>query len=69
VDALVKGARVLVVDDLLATGGTAAATERLVRRAGGTVVGFVFLVELAFLRGAERLGAERVVSLLKYEVA
>ena len=69
VDALVKGARVLVVDDLLATGGTAAATERLVRRAGGTVVGFAFLVELAFLHGAERLGAERVVSLLKYEVA
>jgi adenine phosphoribosyltransferase len=69
VDALVKGARVLVVDDLLATGGTASATERLVRRAGGTVVGFAFLVELAFLRGAERLGAERVVSLLKYEVA
>jgi adenine phosphoribosyltransferase len=68
-DALVKGARVLVVDDLLATGGTASATERLVRRAGGTVVGFAFLVELSFLRGAERLGAERVVSLLKYEVA
>jgi len=69
VDALVKGARVLVVDDLLATGGTASATERLVRRAGGTVVGFAFLIELAYLRGAERLGAERVVSLLKYEVA
>jgi adenine phosphoribosyltransferase len=69
VDALVKGARVLVVDDLLATGGTASATERLVRRSGGTVVGFAFLVELAFLHGAERLGAERVVSLLKYEVA
>jgi adenine phosphoribosyltransferase len=69
VDALVKGARVLVVDDLLATGGTASAAERLVHRAGGTVVGFAFLVELGFLRGAERLGAERVVSLLKYEVA
>jgi adenine phosphoribosyltransferase len=69
VDALVKGARVLVVDDLLATGGTAAAAERLVHRAGGTVVGFAFLVELGFLRGAERLGTERVVSLLRYEVA
>jgi adenine phosphoribosyltransferase len=66
-DALVKNARVLVVDDLLATGGTAAATERLVKRAGGTVVAFAFLIELAFLKGAERIGAERVVSLLRYE--
>jgi adenine phosphoribosyltransferase len=67
VDALVRNARVLVVDDLLATGGTAAATDRLIRRAGGTVVSFAFLVELAFLRGAEKLGSDRVVSLLKYE--
>jgi adenine phosphoribosyltransferase len=69
VDALVRNARVLVVDDLLATGGTAAATEKLIRRANGTVVGFVFLVELTFLGGADRLGADRVVSLLKYERA
>ena len=67
VDALVRNARVLVVDDLLATGGTALATEKLIRRAGGTVVGFAFLVELAFLRGAERLGPDRIVSLLKYD--
>jgi adenine phosphoribosyltransferase len=66
-DALVKNARVLIVDDLLATGGTAAATERLVKRAGGTVVAFAFLIELAFLKGAERIGSDRVVSLLRYE--
>ena len=69
VDALVRNARVLIVDDLLATGGTAAAAERLVKRAGGNVVGFAFLVELGFLKGAERLGSERVVSLLRYESA
>ena len=67
VDALVRNARVLVVDDLLATGGTALATEKLIRRAGGTVVGFAFLVELVYLGGAERLGSDRVVSLLTYE--
>jgi adenine phosphoribosyltransferase len=67
VDALVRNARVLVVDDLLATGGTATATEALIRRAGGTVVGFAFLVELAYLGGGERLGPDRVVSLIRYE--
>jgi adenine phosphoribosyltransferase len=58
---------VLVVDDLLATGGTALATEKLIRRAGGTVVGFTFLVELVYLGGASRLGSDRVVSLLTYD--
>jgi len=67
IDALVRNARVLVVDDLLATGGTAVATEKLIRRAGGTVVGFAFLVELGFLHGADRLGADRVVSLVTYD--
>src|SRR5215469_3827596 len=67
VDALVRNARVLVVDDLLATGGTAAATDKLIRRAGGTVVGFAFLVELAELGGGDRLGSDRVVSLIRYE--
>ena len=66
-DALVRNARVLVVDDLLATGGTAVASDKLIRRAGGTVVGFAFLVELGFLHGAERLGSDRVVSLITYE--
>ena len=50
-----KGQRVLVVDDLLATGGTMAATLRLLERLGATVVGATFLIELAFLKGAARL--------------
>jgi adenine phosphoribosyltransferase len=66
VDAVQPGDRVLVVDDVLATGGTADATGRLVSRQGGTLVGFSFLVELGFLNGAKRLGAERVHSLLTY---
>ncbi len=66
VDAVQPGDRVLVVDDVLATGGTADATGRLVSRQGGTLVGFSFLVELGFLNGAKRLGRERVHSLLTY---
>jgi adenine phosphoribosyltransferase len=54
-DAVPPGARVLVVDDLLATGGTVAATAELVRRLGGVVVGFAFLVELTALKGRDRL--------------
>jgi adenine phosphoribosyltransferase len=65
-DAFLPGERVLVVDDVLATGGTADATGRLVARQGGTLVGFSFLVELGFLDGAKRLGPERVHSLIKY---
>ena len=55
VDAIREGDRVLVVDDLLATGGTAEATVQLVRKAGGHVVACCFLVELAFLRGRGRI--------------
>jgi adenine phosphoribosyltransferase len=70
-DAFSQGARILIVDDLLATGGTAAAAARLVRRAGGDLVGVVFLVELAFLGGREKMIAEgiepeKIVSLVKY---
>ena len=54
-DAITPGQRVLVVDDLLATGGTAEATIRLVEKLGGVVVGCCFMVELDFLKGAERL--------------
>ncbi|WP_041244275.1 adenine phosphoribosyltransferase [Gloeobacter kilaueensis] len=54
-DALGTASRVLVVDDLLATGGTAAATAQLIHRAGGTVVGFGFIIELTFLNGRARL--------------
>ena len=55
-DAFKPGDRVLVLDDLLATGGTAAATAKLVEMAGGEVVAIAFLVELAFLNGREKLG-------------
>ena len=63
VDACAPGARVLVVDDLIATGGTALAAVRLVRRAGGVVVGARFLIDLPALGGAEALVAEGVKSL------
>ena len=65
-DAVHPGERVLIVDDVLATGGTAAATARLVERIGGEVVGFGFLLELAFLGGASQLEHYDVVSLLTY---
>ncbi len=66
VDAVEPGERVLVVDDVLATGGTAAATGKLVAAQGGTLVGFSFLVELGFLNGAKKLGDRRVHALIKY---
>lgn len=66
-DAICQGQRVLLVDDLLATGGTAAATVRLVRRLGGQVMGAAFLVELEFLNGRSRLSDIKVVSLLQYQ--
>ena len=59
-DALQPGARVLLVDDVLATGGTAAAAARLVERLGGQVVGVSVLMELAFLRGRDALGDRHV---------
>ena len=66
-DAIVEGCRVLIVDDLLATGGTAAATARMVREAGGTVVGAGFVVELTFLNGRQKLAGHDVFSLLQYD--
>ena len=65
-DACPSGARVLVVDDVIATGGTASATQRLVESLGSTVVGFSFLIALSFLPGLERLGTRRVNSLITY---
>ena len=65
-DAIGTGARVLIVDDLLATGGTAAATVELVKRSGGAVVGLAFLIELEELNGRVRLGQEDVFSALRY---
>ncbi|WP_438872879.1 adenine phosphoribosyltransferase [Paractinoplanes hotanensis] len=63
-DAFIAGQRVLVVDDVLATGGTAGAALELVERAGGTVVGFTVLMELAFLKGRGRLKPRTVHALL-----
>lgn len=65
-DALSDGARVLIADDVLATGGTAAATERLVRRMGALVVGSTFLIELAFLGGRALLPPQQVESQIVY---
>jgi adenine phosphoribosyltransferase len=66
-DALADGSRVLVHDDLLATGGTAGALCRLVEQAGGEVAGCAFVIELAFLGGRERLGEYDVQSLVVYD--
>jgi adenine phosphoribosyltransferase len=63
-DAFIAGQRVLVVDDVLATGGTAGAAIELVERAGGTVAGFTVLMELGFLKGRERLAPRTVHALL-----
>jgi adenine phosphoribosyltransferase len=65
-DAIRPGERVLIVDDLLATGGTASATRRLIERLQGHVVGAGFLVELTFLEGRARLPGIDVVSLIAY---
>jgi adenine phosphoribosyltransferase len=65
-DAVGSGDRVLIVDDVLATGGTAQAAAKLVRAHGAQVVGFTFLIELDFLKGRERLANERVEALLHY---
>src|SRR5512147_1419414 len=65
-DAIRPGQVVLAVDDLLATGGTMAATLRLVERLGGKVVGAAFLIELAFLKGRERLQGYELESLVVY---
>jgi adenine phosphoribosyltransferase len=66
-DAVAHGARVLVHDDLLATGGTASALCSLVEQLGGDVVGCAFLIELAFLRGRDRLAGRDVHALLRYD--
>lgn len=66
-DAIQQGQRVLIVDDLLATGGTAGAVLKLVRRSGGDVRGLAFLVELGFLPGRALLAGERLHVVLRYE--
>jgi adenine phosphoribosyltransferase len=69
VDAVEPGDRVLVVDDVIATGGTALATCRLVERLGGEVIGVAAVIELGFLGGRARLDAYDVVSLTTYQEA
>jgi adenine phosphoribosyltransferase len=66
IDAVGPGERVLVVDDVLATGGTADAVGRLVARQGAQLVAYSFMVELSFLNGARRLGAQNVHALIRY---
>jgi adenine phosphoribosyltransferase len=68
-DAIDGRQRVLLIDDLLATGGTASAAVQLVERCGGTVVACAFVIELAFLHGRGRLGAHEIFSLVQYERA
>ena len=66
-DAVAKGDRILLVDDLLATGGTARAAMNLLARQGADLVGASFLIELAFLSGRARLGKAPVFALLRYD--
>lgn len=65
-DALTPGEKVLIVDDVLATGGTASATAELVRKSGAEVFGFAFLIELEFLKGREKIKNFDIFSLIKY---
>jgi len=65
-DAVDRGQRVLIVDDVLATGGTASAAAQLVRKLGGELQGLAFLIELLALNGKSRLPGERVYSVLQY---
>jgi len=66
-DAIVSNQRILIVDDLLATGGTVAAACKLVEKLGGKVAGIAFLIELSFLKGIEKLKNYPVISLIKFD--
>jgi adenine phosphoribosyltransferase len=66
-DAVQPGERVLIVDDVIATGGTAAASARLVERLGGTVIGLAFVLELCYLHGREKLEGRRLHTVVSYE--
>jgi adenine phosphoribosyltransferase len=66
-DSILKGEKILLHDDLLATGGTIAAAIKLVERLGGTIVEIAFLIELLFLNGRRNLGRENIFSIIKVE--
>src|SRR5690349_707907 len=66
VDALKPGSRVLLIDDLLATGGTAAAAAALIQKVGGNILEIAFLIELKFLKGRDRLKGQRLRSIVAY---
>jgi adenine phosphoribosyltransferase len=65
-DSIKKGSKVIIVDDVLATGGTASAAVKLVKKLGGKILGVLFLIELEALKGREKLKGENVYSLIKY---
>jgi adenine phosphoribosyltransferase len=65
-DAIEPGQKILIVDDLIATGGSAVATARLVEMLGGEVVGIAFLIELTFLKGVEKLKGYDVFTVIEY---
>jgi adenine phosphoribosyltransferase len=65
-DAFHPGSRILVIDDLIATGGTAAATAQLIQQTGSSLVGFGFIIELTFLEGRKNLPDVPIVSLIEY---
>lgn len=65
-DAIKPGQRILITDDLLATGGTIQATIELVEKLGGVVAGIAFLIELTYLEGREKIGNYEILSLMKY---
>ncbi|MFH0762963.1 MAG: adenine phosphoribosyltransferase [Candidatus Omnitrophota bacterium] len=65
-DAVKPGQKVLIIDDLLATGGTVSAAAELIKKSGAEIVGIGFLIELAFLKGIEKLKSYPVYSLIKY---
>ncbi len=67
-DAVVRGQRVVIVDDLLATGGTAKASVELAKKLGGSIVGVAFVIELDALKGREKLKEHDVLSLIHYEI-
>ena len=66
-DAIRSGQRVLIIDDLVATGGTLAATAKLVERLGGIIAGMAFVIELAFLNGREKISQYDLCTLVTYD--